>query len=99
MQSRTDTAVGLAIKSGRFSKGTDAVVGAIRKRDAKFVIIFESASSNTKKLITDKCKYYNIEYSIVNDDCLKIGFDVKVISINDENIAKIAASSEGDLRG
>ncbi len=56
--------IGLAKKAGRLALGEAAVKDAVRFGKAKLVIIAEDASDNTKKSITDSCKYYNVKYYI-----------------------------------
>jgi len=56
--------IGLAKKAGKVLTGESAVKEAIRFNKAYLVIIAEDASDNTKKNITDSCKYYDVTYYI-----------------------------------
>ena len=40
------------------------MIKSIRDGSAKLIIIARDASDNTKKKITDKCKYYDIPFKI-----------------------------------
>ncbi|MDD8048826.1 MAG: ribosomal L7Ae/L30e/S12e/Gadd45 family protein [Thomasclavelia sp.] len=55
--------LGLCSRSGNIATG-DILIKNIRKRSVYFVIIASDASENTKKKISDKCKFYNINYII-----------------------------------
>ena len=52
--------IGLAKRAGRAVPGEGAVKDAIRYGKAQLVIIAEDASDNTKKSITNSCRYYNV---------------------------------------
>lgn len=56
--------IGLAKRAGRLALGEDAVKDSIRFGKSRLVIIAEDASDNTRKSITDSCKYYNVKYYI-----------------------------------
>lgn len=56
--------MGLAKRAGRLVTGETGVKDSVRFGKAKLVIIASDASDNTKKNITDSCKYYNVKYYI-----------------------------------
>lgn len=56
--------LGLAYRARKLTYGTTNVIKSIRDGNAKLIIIASDASDNTKKKITDKCKYYNIPFKI-----------------------------------
>lgn len=60
--------LGLMYASKNLSIGQDGVLTAVRSNKARFVLISSSASARTIKTITDKCKFYNVEYAIVDED-------------------------------
>lgn len=59
--------LGLMYASKNLSIGQDGVLTAVRSSKARFVLISSSASERTIKTITDKCKFYNVEYAIVDE--------------------------------
>lgn len=52
--------VGLATRAGKTVAGEFSVEKAVKEQKAKLVIVSEEASDNTKKLFTNKCKYYDV---------------------------------------
>ena len=56
--------IGLAKRAGKISAGEALCSEKIKSRDARLVIIAEDASDNTKKAVTNSCKYYNVPYVI-----------------------------------
>ncbi len=84
--------ISLAKKAGRVVSGESACKEAIRFGSSHLIIISEDASANTKKNITDSCKYYAVPYVIAFcKDTLghSIGNEYNaVVSINDEGFAK-----------
>ncbi len=57
--------IGLATRAGKTVSGEFMVEKSIKSNDAKMVIVSEDASDNTKKLFTDKCKFYNVPIYIM----------------------------------
>ena len=53
--------VGLAKKAGKVISGTDSVCDEIRKNKIFLVLCADDVSENTKKKISDCCKYYQIK--------------------------------------
>ncbi|ADU30714.1 YlxQ family RNA-binding protein [Evansella cellulosilytica] len=56
--------LGLVTRARKLITGEELVIKSIQKQKSFFVIVSEDASQNTKKKVTDKCKYYNIPYAI-----------------------------------
>ncbi len=56
--------LGLAYRARKLTYGTTNVIKSIRDGSAKLVIIASDTSDNTKKKITDKCKYYDVPFKI-----------------------------------
>ncbi len=81
--------LGLAYRAGKLSYGIEMSLKSIQNKSAKLIIIAEDASLNTIKKITDKAKYYQIDY--------KIMFDTKTLSnaIGKSNIKVICLLDEG----
>lgn len=61
--------LGIAMRARKLSMG-DAVLDDIRNKKAKLVIIAADASDNTKKKITDKCQFYDVEYVFIENSML-----------------------------
>jgi len=84
--------VGLMKRAGALATGTDLVLTGIRNKKVKFVLIDASASENTQKKITDKCRYYNIPYiKLAEGDHLASAIgkgNQKVVGICDQNFVK-----------
>ncbi|GGG22108.1 50S ribosomal protein L7ae [Lysinibacillus alkalisoli] len=59
--------LGIAARARKVTSGEELVVKDIRSGHAKIVILSEDASHNTTKKITDKCKYYNVEYHVFSN--------------------------------
>lgn len=72
--------LGLARSAGKLVSG-EGILDAIRAHKAKFVIITTDASENTLKRITDKCKFYNVEYIV------KFGQDDLSTAIGQKRVA------------
>lgn len=52
--------IGLATRAGKTVAGEFSVEKAIKENKAKLVIISVESSDNTKKLFSNKCKFYKI---------------------------------------
>ena len=57
--------VGLAAKAGRIASGEFQTETAVKDGTAKFVLVAEDASENTKKLFRDKCSFYRVPLCII----------------------------------
>ena len=93
--------VGLATRAGKTVAGEFAVEKSVKYQKAKLVIVSEEASNNTKKLFTNKCKYYGVPLFIygsrdelgnatgngnrVSIAVLDSGFSEKIISMLTDN--------------
>ncbi len=56
--------IGLAKRAGRIAAGEEAVKDSVRFGKAQVVILASDASDNTRKNITDSCKYYGVPYYV-----------------------------------
>ena len=66
-QNRALSMLSIAAKAGKVQSGGFLTEKAIQEGVAYFVIIAEDASGNTQKKFMDKCKYYEIPYTIAFD--------------------------------
>ncbi len=84
--------IGLAKRAGKIITGEDLCSKAVKIGTSRLVIISQDASDNTKKSITDSCKFYNVEYIEASDKAMLgkfTGADSRaVVSVNDDNFAK-----------
>lgn len=84
--------LGLALSAGAVITGEQLVVGAIQSKKVHLVILAEDTGANTLKKVTDKCKFYGIEWvQKAGSDELghALGKDFrKVVGITDPNFAK-----------
>lgn len=55
--------LGLASRARKIVSGETLIMN-IRNKNVSYVIIAEDASDNTKKKISDKCKSFDVQYSI-----------------------------------
>lgn len=84
--------LGLAKRAGKVSTGAFICTKMIRSGRAKLVILAGDAAENTKKAVSDSCRFYKvklIEYS----DMAELGHatgggERAVVSVNDYNFAK-----------
>ena len=66
--------LGIAMRAGALTLGTDGVLTAISSGSAKFVLLDELASDNTKKKFRDSCAFYGVElYETAAD---RLGFAI-----------------------
>jgi len=59
--------IGLAYRAGKCSLGEATIVKDIRSNKAKLVLLANDIGPQTKKKLTDKCKYYNVPFVIADD--------------------------------
>lgn len=84
--------IGLSIRAGKVSYGTELVKKAIRANKAKLILLTKGASQRCQKDIGDICTHYKVE--LIFDDFEDIFYQLtskdlmKVMSINDEGFAK-----------
>ena len=81
--------LGLAFSAGAVITGEQLVVGAIQSKKVHFVILAEDIGGNTFKKVTDKCKFYGIEW-VQKGQSDELGHALgkdfrKVIGITDPN--------------
>lgn len=83
--------LGLASRARKIVTG-ETLIKEIKANRVDFVIIASDASNNTKKKISDKCKSYHVDYSIISniDELSKaVGKNNRVaIGIQDAGFAK-----------
>ena len=65
--------LGIAMRAGALTLGTDGVLTAISSGSAKFVLLDELASDNTKKNISDKATYYNAKFLVADATAEELG--------------------------
>ena len=53
--------LGIAMRAGALTFGQDGVLKAISSGAAGFVLLDSSATDNTKKKISDSCRFYGVE--------------------------------------
>jgi ribosomal protein L7Ae-like RNA K-turn-binding protein len=84
--------LGLAVRAGKVISGEEMVVKSIQKQNAKIVLLSKDASENTKKKVTDKCLYYNIDLVWIDDRLVlgkAIGKEQRVVvAVNDQGFSK-----------
>lgn len=56
--------LGLCARARKLCSGSE-LIDLIRKKRVYFVFIAEDASQNTKKKISDKCRFYNVEFQVI----------------------------------
>ncbi len=59
--------LGLMYASKNLAIGQDGVLAAVRANKAKYVLISKDASERTRKTITDKCNFYDVNYAIIDE--------------------------------
>ncbi|UCZ51685.1 YlxQ family RNA-binding protein [Bacillus shivajii] len=84
--------LGLIFRARKLITGEELVTKAVQKNNVYFVIISKDASENTKKKLTDKCKYYNVPYAVISDrqtigQAIGKGERV-VVAVEDQGFAK-----------
>ena len=52
--------LGLAMRAGKLVTGDEGVLDAVRKGEAKLVVVAENASENTRKKFRDKCTHFGV---------------------------------------
>jgi len=66
--------LGIAKRAGALTLGTDGVLASIASGSAKFVLLDEAASENTKKKFRDSCAFYSCELFETAPD--RLGFAI-----------------------
>ncbi|MGT2930232.1 YlxQ-related RNA-binding protein [Streptococcus dentasini] len=83
--------VGIAQRAGCIISGEELVIKAMQKHQTRLVFLANDAAPNLEKKITDKCHYYDIEFSTVFSALelsVAIGRSRKVLAITDAGFAK-----------
>jgi ribosomal protein L7Ae-like RNA K-turn-binding protein len=86
--------LGLSRRAGKVIIGTPLVTSTLPSGKVKVTFYTSDASDNTKKRITDKCKFYNTECIIIDTSSSQIGkmvgmnTDVCVVGVTDDNFSK-----------
>lgn len=82
--------LGLATRARKIVTG-ETIFVALKKQQAKLVLISNEASENTKKKLMDKCQYYNIAFEFFDENSLNLAigeFNKKAVAITDEGMSK-----------
>ena len=87
-QNRALSMLSIAAKAGKVQSGGFLTEKAIQEGVAYFVIIAEDASGNTQKKFMDKCKYYEIPYTIAFDSTTIGKQERTVLAVTDAGLAK-----------
>ena len=66
--------LGIAMRAGALTLGTDGVLTAIASGSAKLVLLDAAASENTKKKFHDSCAFYGIDLYETAPD--RLGFAI-----------------------
>ena len=66
--------LGIAMRAGVLTLGTDGVLKAVSSGNAAFVLLDQAASENTKKKFRDSCAFYGAELFETAQD--RLGFAV-----------------------
>ena len=92
MEKKVLSLLGLSAKSGNLVSGEFSTEKAVKEHKAALVVVAEDASDNTKKSITDSCKFYKTKFVEAGSKAELgkfTGADNRaVVSVNDDNFAK-----------
>ncbi len=84
--------LGLAVRSRNLVSGEFSTEKAVKAGKAELVIVSGDASDNTKKLFTDKCRFYHIPfylYASKEELGKAIGKDVRSsVAVMDKGLAE-----------
>ncbi|WP_085992378.1 YlxQ family RNA-binding protein [Oceanobacillus senegalensis] len=67
MKSNYLNLIGLAYRARKCSLGEETILKDIQKKRAKLVLLASDTGPQTKKKLTDKCKFYNVPFVVVDD--------------------------------
>lgn len=94
-QSKVLSLLGLAMRGRNLVSGEFQTLEAVKSGTAVLVIIAEDASANTRKLFTDKCKYYEVpvrEFGTKEELGRAIGKDLRSsLAVCDTGLAEAIA--------
>lgn len=93
MNKNTLGVIGLAKRAGKIEFGAENAVKAIRNGRAKYVLIAEDVSDNTRKMISDKAKFYSVNYETVD-----IGMAALGKAIGRKNCAALAFTDDNFVK-
>jgi ribosomal protein L7Ae-like RNA K-turn-binding protein len=89
--------LGMAMRAGKIITGEEMVIDAVRRGEAKLVIVAEDAAFNTGKKVGDKCSTYRVplyQYGSREQLGASIGKESRVvIAVNDAGFAKMLKKS------
>lgn len=95
--------LGLAMRAGKVITGEETVVEAVRKGEAKLVIVAEDASAGTYKKVNDKCSYYKVplyRFGERGDLGASIGKEARVVvGVTDQGLAALLTKSLEEKHG
>ncbi|KAB8138777.1 50S ribosomal protein L7ae [Gracilibacillus oryzae] len=84
--------LGLARRAGKCTFGEEQIIKEIQAKRSKIVLIASDTGDQTKKKLTDKCKYYHVPFYFIDDrEVLSqaIGKIGRVaVSVNEQGFAK-----------
>ena len=84
--------LGISMKAGKLTFGTDSTMDMLSKRKIKLIIVAKDSSERTIRHFKEKCKEYNISFYIFGSKgeiSKAIGKDNKtVIGIKDKHLAE-----------
>ncbi len=91
-QNKVLSLLGIAMRGRNLVSGEFQTLEAVKNGTAVLVIVAEDASANTKKLFTDKCKYYEVpvrEFGTKEELGRAIGRDIRSsLGVRDEGLAE-----------
>lgn len=91
-QSKVLSLLGLAMRGRNLVSGEFQTLEAVKSGTARLVIIAEDASANTRKLFTDKCKFYEVpvrEFGTKEELGRAIGKDMRSsLGVRDAGLAE-----------
>ncbi len=91
-QSKVLSLLGLAMRGRNLVSGEFQTLEAVKSGTAVLVIIAEDASANTKKLFTDKCRFYEVpvrEFGTKEELGRAIGKDMRSsLGVRDAGLAE-----------
>ncbi|WP_068672362.1 YlxQ family RNA-binding protein [Oceanobacillus sp. Castelsardo] len=67
MKSNYLNILGLAYRARKLSLGEETIIKDIQSNRAKLVLLANDIGPQTKKKITDKCKFYKVPYELVDN--------------------------------
>ena len=89
--------LGLANRSRKLVSG-EKIWDAIRKKQAKLIVMGEDTGANTKKKILDKCAFYEVEVMIVDSSQMisnALNANRKVVAVCDKGFADALRNMKG----